>query len=360
MKIYTLSKQRWLQCLQDFLSEYHLYAPIKKEESVDYEEITVEKLDSIHYDGSTPTTPLKAFYLPVKENVVNISKKLPRIILGVPNCDLIALDLLDNIYLDEEYVDPCYKQNRENTIVFGKDCYQCNPPLEQKEEVTPNKQDKTAESKRKRSYGIKDSCHCTAYKINPYPEKNCDVSMSLAEDKVYLSPVSDKGIALLEKFKLIDNESQDSLPETVTSKRQQAVKYLQEQNKDLPDEVETRKIIEKDNDQIWENFSEDCVSCGACSFICPTCHCFLLIDKRSFEKVRNWDVCQYPGFARVAAGEDPLDKLSERFQFRYFCKYSYKPDMFKAIACTGCGRCIDTCIGKIDKNKLIKEGIHSG
>ncbi|MBN1949382.1 MAG: 4Fe-4S dicluster domain-containing protein, partial [Candidatus Cloacimonetes bacterium] len=85
----------------------------------------------------------------------------------------------------------------------------------------------------------------------------------------------------------------------------------------------------------------------------PTCHCFLLIDRENFEKVKNWDTCQYPAFGRVAAGEDPLHKLFKRLRNRYLCKFVHKPAMFGELACTGCGRCIDACIAGINKNEVL-------
>ena len=48
--------------------------------------------------------------------------------------------------------------------------------------------------------------------------------------------------------------------------------------------------------------------------ICPTCTCFLLIDKPGFEKVKQMDACQYPGFERVAGGEDALFELHNQIQ----------------------------------------------
>jgi ferredoxin len=63
-----------------------------------------------------------------------------------------------------------------------------------------------------------------------------------------------------------------------------------------------------------ELYSADCVSCGACAAICPTCTCFLLIDRPDFEKIRQLDACQYPGFERVAAGEDPSGRASCQVQ----------------------------------------------
>jgi ferredoxin len=331
MKVYVLSQKKWIDLLNEIIAHCQVYAPLKKENSVDFIKVTAENSDTIYYDGNTPVTPLKAFFTPVKENVVNLKEPQQRVVIGVPNCDLAALDLMDNIYINEDYIDPCYKQNRERTIIFGKDCFQ-----------------------------YKDTCHCTVYGIKPFIEKNCDIAMSVFEENFYLIPMNERGEEFLKKQKIDFGDPKDSLPEKLREQRDKVVDKLQEQNRELPDEKETRKGIEKSEEKLWKDYAATCVSCGACSFICPTCHCFLLIDRDNFEKVKNWDVCQFPGFARVAAGEDPLKPLHERFKYRYLCKYIYKPDMFKAIACTGCGRCIDTCIGKIDKNEVIKEACKQG
>ncbi len=326
MTAYRLTEQMWADHLAEVIRDFSVFAPIKKENSTDFEEITDKKLGSIYYGGNTPTTPLKAFFFPIKENVTTTNQTQPRILIGVPNCDLTALVLLDNIYLGGDLKDEYYQDNRDRTIIFGKDCDT-----------------------------IKESCHCTAYSIKPYSEKNCDISMSVSDGYFYLSPMSEKGEKYLDKFKFNQLEALDSLPEKVIQNRETMLANLQKQNIDIPDEIASRKGIEKENKVLWKKHATTCVSCGACSMICPTCHCFLLIDRKDFEKVKNWDVCQLPDFSRVAAGEDPLEKLYERLKYRYLCKFAYKPDMFNALACTGCGRCIDTCIGKINKNVVIIE-----
>ncbi len=123
----------------------------------------------------------------------------------------------------------------------------------------------------------------------------------------------------------------------------------------LPDYKKTGQQIHESKADIWEKYSSHCVSCGACVTICPTCSCFLLIDKPGFEKVKQMDGCQYPGFERVAGGEDALFELHNRFKNRYLCKYVWKPRKFGSIACTGCGRCIEACIGRINKNEIFIE-----
>jgi len=331
MKVFCLPWNTWLEFLRDILKEYQLIAPLVRDGYADFGEITAANCDRIKYAGNTTTTPLKAFFFPIKENVIRNREKSKRVLLGVPNCDLAALELLDSIYLGGDFEDHFYKESRENTVIFGKDCDD-----------------------------IKDSCHCVSYGLNPYSEKNGDISMSYMEGCVYLSPMSAKGETFLAKFDLSPSEILEALPEQVVLNRDSIATQLNAQTKDVPDEKASRICIEKENHELWRKHASTCVSCGACSFICPTCHCFLLLDRKGFEKVKNWDACQLPGFSRVAAGEDPLAKLSERLKFRYLCKFSYKPDMFHALACTGCGRCIDACIGKINKNEVITQAFQQG
>jgi ferredoxin len=141
----------------------------------------------------------------------------------------------------------------------------------------------------------------------------------------------------------------------IEEKRKAVRDELEQRNSAIPDYATTKQLVEDSPDEIWFKYAQTCVSCGGCATICPTCTCFLLIDRPGFEKVRQMDACQYPGFARVAAGEDPLRQRMVRFRNRYKCKYVYKPNRFESSACTGCGRCIETCIGGINKNELFVE-----
>ncbi|MCF7920543.1 MAG: 4Fe-4S dicluster domain-containing protein [Candidatus Cloacimonetes bacterium] len=324
MTVYSLLSKEWAKSLNSAVTEYKIYAPLVKSSSADYELITAETIAEVAYDCLLPVTPLKAFFFPIRENVVKKQGEEKRVIIGARNCDLVALSLLDAVFLDEDFVDPYYKNRRDNTIIIGSDCY-----------------------------AIKETCHCTTYGVEPYSEINFDLSLSFADEKMYIRVGTDRGRNFLDSLNISGRQEIDKLPEDILGKRENTRQLLAEQNKELPDREETKAIIAKTDDAFWQEYAKTCVSCGACSVICPTCHCFLLIDREKFEKIKQWDACQYPAFERVAAGEDPLKKLSKRLKNRYECKYIHKPGMFNVIACTGCGRCIEACIGKISKNEVI-------
>lgn len=324
-KLHQMSLATWRQALQTLSADYQLYAPVRRWDSTDYELLTPASIPDIVYNTPKPVSPLKIFFLPIKENVVaepGLSK--PLVIIGPPSCDLWALDVLDLFYLQGDFVDPYYKARREQAILIGMDCH-----------------------------SSQEHCHCTSYGVNPYPEKHQDLVISVEGDRVLLEVHSPKGEAFAENLPLAPAE--EDLWASVLRKRQ-AVKFdLFERNKALPDFQETGRLVKKADEHRWKKHSETCVSCGACATACPTCTCFLLIDRPGFEKIRQMDACQYPGFQRVAGGEDPLKERHVRFCNRYMCKYVWKPERYDILSCTGCGRCIEACIGRINKNELFLE-----
>ena len=107
----------------------------------------------------------------------------------------------------------------------------------------------------------------------------------------------------------------------------------------------------------WRKESAECVGCGACTHICPTCYCLILNDESNsgqFIKVRSYDSCQWQGYARVAGGATPRPKMTDRFRNRYLCKFIYMQGDFGRLGCTGCGRCTDACPAGIDFRSAVK------
>jgi len=326
---YSLLISDWNAVIEKILPSYSLYAPIKENDSIDYELVDIENLNDIVYNIPKPITPLKTFFLPIKENLTSDNKsENKRIIIGTPNCDIQGLKILDEIYLDKDYIDTAYKEKRENTLLISSSCY-----------------------------ATLEHCHCISYGIKPFSEEIADISLSHLDTRIHLQVLSEKGekfITEIKEYSIISNSPESEIVD-IELKQSKIEKELITKNSNLPDYKKTGKIVQKAKQEIWNKYSSKCVSCGACATICPTCTCFLLIDKPNFEKVRQLDACQYPGFERVAGDEDALSELSKRFKNRYLCKYVWKPQKFKSLACTGCGRCIEACIGKINKNELFRE-----
>lgn len=323
----SIKKEDWHRSLEKLLTSHDIFVPVKDEYSLDYEPFRLNQADHIAYNLPKPATPLKNFFLPVRENVTSARDKgRPRIIIGVPNCDIEALGLLDEIYLDEAFSDPFYRNRRKSTILISSDCFSVN-----------------------------EHCHCTSYGVKPFTTDHADMVLLSDGDEIFLRVISGKGEELVRQLSSASGVSDPAGLRFADERHRETEALLAERNMGLPDYTTTGEIVQKANNHIWVKYASRCVSCGACTTICPTCSCFLLIDKPDFEKVKQTDACQYPGFQRVAGGEDALFELRHRFRNRYMCKYVWRPQKFKSLACTGCGRCIEACIGKISKNELFME-----
>jgi formate hydrogenlyase subunit 6/NADH:ubiquinone oxidoreductase subunit I len=102
-------------------------------------------------------------------------------------------------------------------------------------------------------------------------------------------------------------------------------------------------------DSLWEEMEPWCLECGGCTYVCPTCYCFSVKDRRDgdgFLRCRIWDSCQYAAFTLEASGHNPRERRKERMKRRFFHKVSaqyFKRDGM--LGCVGCGRCIRVCLG---------------
>lgn len=329
----SVNISNWNSYLTTLIKNNLLYAPYSIDGNYDFK-LIADNPDEIKYNTAKTLTPIKDFFFLLKERVTEIPKEKKVIIIGAKACDLKGLELLDKVFLDPDFPDIYYKNRRENTLIIGTDCYE-----------------------------IEDSCHCNIYGINPYPEERCDLILNLIKDKVVIQSLNNKGEEFIEQLKKHTKveDADKSVIHEIDNRRAEIKQRLQRQNSGIPDAESTKELIEASidkRDEIWKRYAQKCVSCGACVLSCATCHCFILLDvpdSKIMAKIRSQDACQYPGFEKVAAGVDPLEKHFVRFRNRYICKFINRPEKYESIACTGCGRCIDTCIGRIDKNEVIKE-----
>jgi sulfhydrogenase subunit beta (sulfur reductase) len=327
MTNYSIRKEEWDKILEQLILSYSIFATVTNESGLDYELLKPELIPHISYNKPKPATSLKNFFLPVKENVTTPrDQEKPRIIMGVPNCDIEGLNLLDEIYLDKDYTDIFFSNRRKQTVLISSDCF-----------------------------SIQEHCHCLSYDVKPYSSKTADLSITELDGMIIFRTLNTRGDEFVNMIPGVATLKESSSLTAIEGKHKEIEVLLSDSNRNLPDYKSSGKRVASAGQEIWKRYSSDCVSCGACTAICPTCTCFLLIDKPGFEKVRQMDACQYPGFERVAGGEDALYELPVRFRNRYMCKYFWKPGKFKSLACTGCGRCIEACIGKISKNELFME-----
>jgi formate hydrogenlyase subunit 6/NADH:ubiquinone oxidoreductase subunit I len=100
---------------------------------------------------------------------------------------------------------------------------------------------------------------------------------------------------------------------------------------------------------LWEELGQRCLSCAACTNVCPTCFCFdvrdeVELDLKRGQRLRHWDSCQLDEFATVAGGHNFRVSRGLRQRHRFLRKGKYILDAHKYLGCVGCGRCARACL----------------
>ena len=71
MQYKCIKKEEWDKTLEQLLLSYTIFASVENEFGQDYELIKPDDIARISYNKPKPATPLKSFFLPVKENVTS-------------------------------------------------------------------------------------------------------------------------------------------------------------------------------------------------------------------------------------------------------------------------------------------------
>ncbi len=338
-KLYTISKKDLFDLFSRLASVSRVVVPYIKGERLYFADFDPEKEDSIELGGIRQSEPVKSFFSRARENVAGADNTRPKplILAGVKACDLAGFNVQDSVFLGGDVVDPIYAANRENTTIISTDCT-----------------------------FAKETCFCIAIEGVPYPTENFDMNLSIMDNNMLVEVATPKGEAIVSGYRMFFKDAgmrhaeiRDSNRNIVTAE----VKYFIDK-RGTPDSSKIKGAVkDKYNlQELWQDAASTCVECGACNLACPTCHCFLLSDeKRGVHPIRNrmWDACLYKSFARVAGGANPRKHLYERMRNRFEKKFEFFPKAIGKLACTGCGRCIDACIGDIDIREVLK-GVVNG
>jgi formate hydrogenlyase subunit 6/NADH:ubiquinone oxidoreductase subunit I len=211
--------------------------------------------------------------------------------------------------------------------------------------------------------GCAESCFCTMLGDRPYPDQGFDLNLS-PTDRGYLVQVgSPRGEAIVAAHAALFRAATEAEIQENQRRRAAVEERVRHQNRRFPTRDPFAQSVEKNlKTRIWGDLAATCVECNACNYACPTCHCFLFRDgvaQRAggdeFVRVTVWDSCFHAGYARMAGGLTPRLQLVERFKNHYHHKFVSFPRNWGVTACSGCGRCIDACMGRIDKRDCLHQ-----
>ena len=328
--------------LENLKSDYEIYIPVKKGEQRFYKKY-IDFTDDIVIGEVRAFEPLKSFFFRAREIVAeNFKSDIPHTIqkpfciVGVKACDLKGFKIQNYVFMNHDYQDPFYIKMCENNLIISIDC----------------------------TLAI-DTCFCLALNVKPYPQENFDINLSMVGEGFIVEVGSQKGQSLVEKYSFLFEEGKKEFISQRDKQREKVIKAVEKniRGNKIPYQDSFKGIIERGYESnIWADEANNCVECGACNTICPTCHCFLLYDQKDenrMARLRIWDSCMIKDFARVAGGANPRPELWMRLRNRFEKKFDFFPKVANIYACTGCGRCISACPAKIDIRKILNRLVYN-
>jgi len=291
--------------------------------------------DGIASEYVNTVLPLKRAFLPASEVLLEYKQEganvelIPvpiepaeTVVIGSRPCDAAALEMLDSVF-QWDYDDLPYRTRREHTTIVT---FACAKP------------DAT--------------CFCTSVGGSPANARGSDVlAFRAADGSALVQVLSPKGEAFIAKLGSLAKPAKAAPPAAPAM-----------EPKFDPEKIK-RWLDGNFENKFWAETAMRCPGCGACSYVCPTCHCFDIVDESTWDRGqrrRNWDCCSFALFTKHASGHNPRADQGARYRQRVMHKFKYFPERFGRTACVGCGRCLRTCgvgqnlvdvLGTIEKMK---------
>lgn len=238
--------------------------------------------------------------------------------LGVRACELAALRIQDRVFLEGAYVDPIYRNRREQALIIAVNCTMAGA-----------------------------NCFCTSMNTGPRCSKGFDLALTELTDGFVIEVGSDTGSEILGDLTVRVAEMTER--EAAERARQQALAQI---SKRL-DVTEIRDLLLTNLEHPrWAEVATRCLSCTNCTMVCPTCFCTSVnevsdLQGERVERERKWDSCFNLDFSYMNGGHIRND-IRSRYRQWLTHKLASWIDQFGSSGCVGCGRCITWCPVGID------------
>ena len=313
-----------------------LYVPVNNGKQVNFANWTEEadvNLDAL----KTVKSPKDAFF-PQSENLYTCYKDGKKIqiqpeelqnqnfvVFGMKACDVKGVEVLDKVFLADP-VDTFYAARRAHGTIVAMACHE-----------------------------PEETCFCKVFGIdcaNPV----ADVATWMVEGELYWKALTEKGEALTNAVASLLTDADEAKVEEEINAIHAIVEKLPYSNLSL-EGWNGDALTEKFDSPVWEELYKQCLACGTCTFVCPTCQCYDIKDYdtgHGVKRYRCWDSCMYSDFTMMAHGNNRTSQM-QRFRQRFMHKLVYFPANNDGMySCVGCGRCVEKCPSSLNIVKVIK------
>jgi len=325
----VIKRKKLVKWLQNTAKTSNLIAPKVVSGVLLYQ--PVKDVSKIVWDYVRPVLSAKEFFFPPTERLFNIeingqniklTETVPnqkQVIFGIRPCDARGLKALDALFIESQPIDVNYAERKHNTTVISMACNEMG-----------------------------ETCFCSSTGASPDDPSGSDILLRQVGGGYAVQTITDKGKNIV-RSEWETEEDNRSLPKMAPfSDSQYAIPPLEA----WPPQFD---------DKYWAEMSERCLSCRICAYVCPTCRCFDVRDEPvpssngtgNYERLRCWDSCVGEVYRKIAGGHNPRAEKGQRLRNRFFCKFYYYPEQYGTLACTGCGRCIDSCPVNIDITEVL-------
>lgn len=326
-----------LKPLLDAVAEQmELYVPKKMQQHYVFNRYDPTAETAGQFSNIRTCTPVKEFLFPLRELAAAFPEPFepaeiePFAVFGLKQCDLRSLEILDKVFLEDEFEDPFYVARRQKMFIISSDCFDPG-----------------------------ESCFCNVLGGQPFAQSGFDLNVSQVKGGFIVEVGSQKGKDFVQKRSELFEAVPDGALAERDSNRDQTHRQLEQNNVDLKLDAPVGDIVGASHDSdVYDEEAKTCVECQACTRVCPTCHCFYLYDTKQkdyFGKMKMWDSCMRLAYAQVAGGANPRKVLGDRLRHRLMHKFSYFLDRYGIDMCVGCGRCVDAEAGEVDIRVVLKK-----
>ncbi len=378
METSTTLTRRWLTrdaltiLLERCAREHSLVGPVEVDGEVMF--LPVDDPARLTWDYVNSLVPPKEVLLPTPERLASYriedghpvvesgaaTTAPPVVLFGVRSCDVAGFAYLERFLSGAPFgrtdtADAAFQARRDATVVLSVVCER-----------------------------IGATCMCVCCEGGPALERGFDWQLSCGEDGWLVEIDGPRGHAFAARCAdLLDEPPTGALTAREARVRETIERFHETSDRRVPTMAAARLVSSgRLPKSFWNGVGERCFECGGCAYVCPTCSCFNVVDVNPpgeavageprdgafpvvpggitdavldgrYERVRMRDNCILPGFVREAGGGYPRWTCGERCLTRFFHKLSWQfHARMGAPGCTGCGRCIQVCLGEEGMDRI--------